>query len=32
MAYAYTNVRPLAGGMNAWRDLGYPLEPKEGEE
>jgi 3-mercaptopyruvate sulfurtransferase SseA len=20
-------VRPLAGGFEAWRDLGYPVEP-----
>jgi rhodanese-related sulfurtransferase len=22
-----TRVRPLDGGYNAWRELGYPLEP-----
>jgi rhodanese-related sulfurtransferase len=32
MAHDYVDVHPLKGGMNAWRDLGYPLAQKEGEE
>jgi rhodanese-related sulfurtransferase len=28
----YRDVHPLAGGMNAWRDKGYPLVPKKEEE
>jgi rhodanese-related sulfurtransferase len=23
-----TRVRPLAGGLEAWRELGYPVETK----
>ncbi|MBI1983824.1 MAG: hypothetical protein HYS61_06465 [Acidobacteria bacterium] len=23
----YNNVRPLLGGFDAWRALGYPVEP-----
>jgi 3-mercaptopyruvate sulfurtransferase SseA len=30
--HGYTDARPLVGGMNAWRDKGYPLVPKEEEE
>jgi rhodanese-related sulfurtransferase len=22
----YTNVRPLAGGLDGWMDAGYPVE------
>jgi rhodanese-related sulfurtransferase len=29
MEHGYADVHPLAGGMNAWRDCGYPLVPKE---
>jgi rhodanese-related sulfurtransferase len=29
MEHGYTDVRPLVGGMNAWRDKGYSLVPKE---
>jgi rhodanese-related sulfurtransferase len=29
LEHGYTDVRPLVGGMNAWRDKGYPLVPKE---
>jgi 3-mercaptopyruvate sulfurtransferase SseA len=32
MEHGYTDVHPLVGGMNAWRDKGYPLVPKEEEE
>jgi 3-mercaptopyruvate sulfurtransferase SseA len=32
LEHGYTDVRPLVGGMNAWRDKGYPLVPKEEEE
>ncbi len=31
MAHGYTDVHPLEDGMNAWRDLGYPLVKKEGD-
>jgi 3-mercaptopyruvate sulfurtransferase SseA len=24
----WTDVRPLKGGFDAWRQAGYPLEPK----
>ena len=23
-----TRVRPLEGGIEAWRDLGFPVEPR----
>jgi rhodanese-related sulfurtransferase len=26
--HGWTNVRPLAGGPNAWREAGYPTESK----
>jgi len=29
MAHGYKDVYPLEDGMNAWRDLGFPLVPKE---
>jgi 3-mercaptopyruvate sulfurtransferase SseA len=25
----WTDVRPLKGGFDAWRQAGYPLEPKQ---
>jgi 3-mercaptopyruvate sulfurtransferase SseA len=31
LEHGYTNVHPLEGGMNAWRDKGYPLVAKEEE-
>jgi 3-mercaptopyruvate sulfurtransferase SseA len=26
--HGWTNVRPLLGGFDAWRNAGYPTEPK----
>lgn len=26
-AYGLTRVWPLAGGLDAWRERGFPLEP-----
>jgi len=28
MKYGVTRVRPLEGGIEAWRDLGFPLIPR----
>jgi rhodanese-related sulfurtransferase len=28
MKHGITRVRPLQGGIEAWRDLGYPLIPR----
>ena len=27
--HGVTRVRPLEGGIEAWRDLGFPLAPRE---
>jgi len=28
MKNGVTRVRPLAGGIDAWRDLGFPMTPR----
>jgi rhodanese-related sulfurtransferase len=29
MENGITDVHPLIGGMDAWQQAGYPMEPKE---
>jgi 3-mercaptopyruvate sulfurtransferase SseA len=30
--HGIVHIRPLLGGLNAWRNLGYPLENSEPAE